>query len=158
MKKLYATAEALGVSQEAMGHPSPSAGFMSELERVSGLLGAQRLVRLSLFRFEVSGLSTAAAVQVVERALQSHGLVGALPDGSVGFLYLGPRGNRAVADLALVHHIRELLRVELRHQALFNPVQLTSMNVAHLWADEIVDPYDLVESLCQPTVEPLRAC
>lgn len=124
---------------------------MLELERVSGLLGAQRLLRLSLFRFEIDGASSVAAVQLVERALKPHGLVGALPDGSVGFLYLGPRGNRAVADLALVHHIRELLRGELRRQSAFYPVKLAAMNVMHLWADEIIDPYDLVEALCQPT-------
>lgn len=156
MEKLFAAAEVLDAPRG--GSKSPGANFMPELERVSGLLGAQRLVRLSLFRFEVDGLCAAAAVQLVERALKPHGLVGALPDGSVGFLYLGPRGNRAVADLALVHHIRELLYGELRHQAVFNPVQLASMNVFHLWADEIVDPYDLVEALCQPSVEPLRAC
>lgn len=157
MRKYCATAEAIGAPQQGTIQPSLVSDFMSEFGRVVDLLGAQRLIRLSLFRFELEGLSSVAAVQAVEHALKAHGLVGALPDGSVGFLYLGPRGHRAVADLALVHHIRELVQSELRYRSIFNPVRLRSMDVVHRWADEIVDPYDLVEALNQPSVESLKA-
>ncbi len=130
-----------------------AAGFMAEVERIIGLLGTQRLLRLSLFRFELYGLPQAAAVKLVDRALKPHGLVGALPDGHVGFLYLGPRGERKVADLALVHHITERLRIEIYRRAPLNDVSLISSTVVHRWADEVVDVYDLVDGLRGPTVE-----
>ncbi len=63
--------------------------LMAEIDHVIGLLGAQRSLRLSLFRFEITGVSSSAAVMLVERALKPHGMVGTLPDGNVGFLYLG---------------------------------------------------------------------
>ena len=149
--KLHAIAQArraLGGASQAL-----AAGFMADIERIIGLLGTQRLLRLSLFRFELEGLSQAAAVTLADRALKPHGLVGALPDGSVGFLYLGPRGKRNVADLALVHHITERLRIEIYRHAPFKDVRLISSTVAHRWADEVVDAYDLVDGLRQPVVE-----
>lgn len=129
-----------------------AAGFMAEIERIIGLLGTQRLLRLSLFRFELDGLPQAAAVKLVDRALKPHGLVGALPDGGIGFLYLGARGKRNVADLALVHHMTERLRIEIYRHAQFNGVSLISSAVVHRWADEVVDAYDLVDGLRQPSV------
>jgi hypothetical protein len=127
-----------------------ASGFMGEIGRIIDLLGTQRLLRLSLFCFEIEGLPQEAAVKLVDRALKSHGLVGLLPDGRVGFLYLGPRGKRNVADLALVHHITERVRIEIYRQTRINAVSLVSSTVVHRWADEVVDAYDLVDGLRQP--------
>jgi hypothetical protein len=149
--KLRAVVEARSALEGAS--QTMAAGFMAEIERIIGLLGTQRLLRLSLFRFELHGLPQAAAVNLVDRALKPHGLVGALPDGGVGFLYLAPRGKRNVADLALVHHITERLRIEIYRNAPFTDVRLISNTVAHRWADEVVDAYDLVDGLRHPIVE-----
>lgn len=149
--KVHAVAEARRVLEGAS--QTMAAGFMAEIERIIGLLGTQRLLRLSLFSFELDGLPQAAAVKLVDRALKPHGLVGALPDGRVGFLYLGPRCTRNVADLALVHHMTERLRIEIYRHARFNDVSLMSSIVVHRWADEVVDAYDLVDGLRQPVLE-----
>lgn len=132
--------------------------LMSEIDRIIGLLGAQRSLRLSLFRFEISGVSSSAAVMLVDRALKPHGLVGTLPDGNVGFLYLGPRLDRAVADLALVHHIGERLRREIQRQAPFTDVRLVGKSVVHRWTDQVTDAHDLVEALDAPALESRAAC
>ena len=127
--------------------------LIAEIDHIIGLLGAQRSLRLSLFRFEITGVSSSAAVMLVERALKPHGMVGTLPDGNVGFLYLGPRLDRAVADLALVHHIGERLRREIHRQAPFTDVRLVGKSVVHRWADEVTDAHDLVEALDSPALE-----
>lgn len=131
--------------------------LVSEIERIIGLLGKQRFLRLSLFRFEIDGMSAAAVQTMMARALKPQGLVGALPDGSIGFLYLGPRGKGMVADLALVHHIRERVRAEIHRQSPFNEMRLTSMQVAHRWADEVIDAFDLVDALHLQAVEAAKA-
>ena len=131
--------------------------LVSEIERIIGLLGKQRFLRLSLFRFQIDGMSATAAKTLVSRALKPQGIVGVLPDGAIGFLYLGPRGKGMVADLALVHHIRERVRAEIHRQSPFNEMRLTSMVVAHRWADEVIDAYDLVDALHPQTVESAKA-
>ena len=135
-----------------------NADFVSEMGRIIGLLGKQRFLRLSLLRFHIEGVSKTVAVTLVTRALKPQGIVGALPDGSIGFLYLGPRGKGMVADLALVHHIRERLRNEILRQSPFNEMRLAAVSVAHRWADEVIDAYDLVDALHQPSVESAQAC
>lgn len=121
--------------------------LVSEIERIIGLLGKQRFLRLSLFRFQIDGMSATAVQTMMVRALKPQGIVGALPDGSIGFLYLGPRGKGMVADLALVHHIRERVRAEIHRQSPFNEMRLTSMQVTHRWADEVIDAFDLLDTM-----------
>lgn len=137
---------------------APRADFVSEVERIISLLGKQRFMRLSLLSFEIEGLSPSAAVNLVERALKQQGDVGLLPDGSVGYLYMGPRGKGMVADLALVHHIHQQLRQEIRRQPSFKEVRLAKLSVAHRWADEVIDAQDLVDALHRPSLESLQAC
>ena len=137
---------------------APRTEFVSDIERIIGLLGKQRFMRLSLLSFQIEGLSQSAAVNLVDRALNQQGNVGLLPDGSVGFLYLGPRGKGMVADLALVHHIHHQLRTEIRRQSSFNEVRLANLSVAHRWADEVIDAQDLVDALYRPSIESLQAC
>jgi hypothetical protein len=157
MENLYAIAGA-GRAPRSVAQGAKPVDLISEIEHVIGLVGAQRSLRLSLFRFEIAGISQAAAVMLVTRALKSQGLVGPLPDGNVGFLYLGPRLDRAVADLALVHHISERLRKEMQRQAPFTDVTLVSKSVVHRWADEVTDAYDLIEALDTQGLESRKAC
>lgn len=131
--------------------------LVSEIERIIGLLGKQRFLRLSLFQFQIEGISAAAVQTMMARALKPQGIVGALPDGSIGFLYLGPRGKGMVADLALVHHIGERVRAEIHRQSPFNEMRLASMHVAHRWADEVIDAFDLVDALYLQAVESAKA-
>lgn len=138
-------------------NPAPGSEFLSAIERIIGLFGRQRFMRLSLLRFQIEGLTQSSAVNLVTRALKSQGIVGGLPDGSVGFLFLGPRGKGMVADLALVHHIRQQVSNEIRRQSPFNELRLASVSVAHCWADEVIDAQDLVDALHQPNVESLEA-
>lgn len=137
---------------------APRTDFVSEVERIISLLGKQRFMRLSLLSFQIEGLSRTAAVNLVDRALKQQGNVGLLPDGSVGYLYLGPRGKGMVADLALVHHIHQQLRQEIRRQPSFKEVRLAQLLVAHRWADEVIDAQDLVDGLYRPSLESLQAC
>lgn len=139
-------------------YAAPRADFVSEVERIISLLGKQRFMRLSLLSFQIEGLSPSAAVNLVERALKQQGDVGLLPDGSVGYLYMGPRGKGMVADLALVHHIHQQLRQEIRRQPSFKEVRLAKLAVAHRWADEVIDAQDLVDALHRPSLESLQAC
>ena len=136
--------------------PASTGDFVAAVERIIGLFGKQRFMRLSLLCFQIEGLPQAAAVTLVTRALRSQGIVGALSNGSVGFLYLGPRGKGMVADLALVHHIRQQVRDEVHRRSSFNSLHLVSMSVAHCWADEVVDAQDLVDALHQPRLESLQ--
>jgi len=131
--------------------------LVSEIERIIGLLGKQRFLRLSLFRFQIDGISVTTAKTLMTRALKPQGIVGVLPDGAIGFLYLGPRGKGMVADLALVHHIRERVCAEIHRQSPFNEMRLSSVLVAHRWADEVIDAYDLVDALHLQSVEPAKA-
>ena len=137
---------------------APRTDFVSEVERIISLLGKQRFMRLSLLSFQIEGLSRSAAVNLVDRALKQQGNVGLLPDGNVGYLYLGPRGKGMVADLALVHHIHQQLRQEIRRQPSFKEVRLAQLLVAHRWADEVIDAQDLVDGLYRPSLESLQAC
>jgi hypothetical protein len=152
MDHVYAIAEARRVPY-GFAQRLRAVDLMAEIDHIIGLLGAQRSLRLSLFRFEITGVSSSAAVMLVDRALKPHGLVGTLPDGNVGFLYLGPRHDRAVADLALVHHIGERLRREIQRQAPFTDVRLVAKSVVHRWADEVTDAHDLIEALDSPALE-----
>lgn len=136
---------------------APMGGFVSAVDRIVGLLGKQRFMRLSLFGIQLEGLPQSAAVILVSRALKTQGIVGALSDGGVGFLFLGLRGKGMVADLALVHHIRQQLYNEIQRQSLFSPLRLASLSVAHCWADEVVDARDFLDALSQPHLESLRA-
>ena len=137
---------------------APKGDFVSAVDRIIGLLGKQRFMRLTLFRIQLEGLPQSAAVTMVSRALKTQGIVGTLPDGGVGFLFLGLRGKGMVADLALVHHIRQQLHDEIHRQSLFSPLRLSSLSVAHCWADEMVDAQDFLDVLQQPHLESLRAC
>lgn len=136
---------------------APKGDFVSAVDRIIGLLGKQRFMRLSLFRIQLEGLPQAAAVTLVSRALKTQGIVGALSDGGVGFLFLGLRGKGMVADLALVHHIRQQLHDDIRRQSLFSPLRLASMSVAHCWADEVIDTRDFLDALQQPHFESRHA-
>ncbi len=157
----------LAIEQDAVrnrsqaGEPFAGSSFIpelvSEIERIIGLLGKQRFLRLSLFQFQIEGISAAAVQTMVARVLKPQGIVGALPDGSIGFLYLGPRGKGMVADLALVHHIGERVRAEIQRQSPFNEMRLVSMQVAHRWADEVIDAFDLVDALHLQAVESAKA-
>lgn len=135
----------------------PVADFTANIDRIIGLLGKQRLVRLSLFRFRINGLSSSDGLDLTTRALRSQGLVGLLPDQRIGFLYIGPRGKGMVADLALVHHIRSRLTREMQRFAPFDEPRLASVAVAHRWADEVGDAGDLMDALHQQTSAASRA-
>ena len=136
---------------------APKGDFVSSVDRVIDLFGKQRFMRLTLFRIQLEDLPQSAAVPLVSRALKTQGIVGALDDGGVGFLFLGLRGKGMVADLALVHHVRQQLQDEIQRQSLFSPLRLASLSVAHCWADEVIDTQDLLDALQQPHFESLHA-
>lgn len=127
-----------------------SADFHWQIERIIGLLSGQHFLRLSLFRIELTGDAFGSSLAKADRALRSHGLVGELPDGSIGFLYLGPRAKGQGADLTLERHVAERLHQELSRGSADTHVRVLS--VAHRWADEVSGADDLLDAVALATI------
>lgn len=79
----------------------------------------------------------------MRQALQSLGMVGLLPDGSLGLLYVAPRSS-AREDLAVERAVADKIN---RILALTAPsdARLLSVTAAHRWADEIADADDMID-------------
>jgi len=129
--------------------------FLQQVERNIALLSSQRFLRISLFRFQFVGVTALEIGARVRQALTSLGMVGLLPDGSLGLLYVAPRPSvredlaveRAVAD-----KINRILAVAAPSEA-----RLLSVTAAHRWADEIADADDMIdEALFVSATRPRR--
>lgn len=133
----------LGASSANFAAGFDDGGFLQEVERTVVLLSGQHFLRISLFRFQFVGASAAEIGVGVPQALMSLGMVGLLPDGSLGFLYVAPRPS-AQDDLAVERAVAERLN---RMLAIAAPsdARLLSVTAAHRWADEIADADDLID-------------
>lgn len=116
--------------------------FLAQVERNIALLGGQRFLRISLFRFEFVGVAAAEIGARVRQALASFGMVGLLPDGSLGLFYVAPRPS-AQEDLAVERSVTDKLN---RVLALSAPsdARILSATATHRWADEVGGVDDLI--------------
>lgn len=122
--------------------------FKVELDRVLRPLRRTH-VRASLFALKIRGLSDPVRREVAGGVLGRFGLVGALPDGSAGALYVGPCRPGDIGEMMcrIRSHARKILAESLGwfDQDLIH-VEVTAV---HGWSDELDDPGELVESLVQ---------
>ena len=133
----------LGASGANFAAGFDDGAFLQEVERTVVLLSGQRFLRISLFRFRFVGVTAAEIGVGVPQALMSLGMVGLLPDGSLGFLYIAPRPS-AQDDLAVERAIAERLNRTLAIAAP-SAARLLSVTAAHRWAYEIADADDLID-------------
>jgi len=133
----------LGESSANFAAGFDDGAFLPEVERTVALLSGQRFLRISLFRFQFVGVSAAEIGVGVPQALMSLGMVGLLPDGSMGLLYVAPRPS-AQDDLAVERAVTEKLNRTLAVAAP-SDARLLSVIAAHRWADEITDADDLID-------------
>lgn len=117
--------------------------FLRQVERNIALLGGQRFLRISLFRFEFVGVTAAEIGSRVRHALASLGMVGLLPDGSLGLFYVSPRPS-AQEDLAVERSMADKIN---RILALNAPsdARIQSVTAAHRWADEVGGVDELID-------------
>lgn len=123
--------------------PTPvetGADFMAELSAVSRQLCLTRL-RCSLFAIRARGIDFPVALQRLKARFERLGVVGALDNGSIGFLHLDrclvpERSDAAVAD-------------SIRQQAVgaLKPGNVKRFVALHYWTDEVSVVDDLVRRL-----------
>jgi hypothetical protein len=124
---------------------SIQAAEAGELARSLELLRSTNL-HLSLFRILLSELPADEAVQVMDRAFGSRGMISRLNDGSFALLLIGTNSNARVVDTDTCEALnRALCGLNLR-----SPLEIAAI---HRAAPEIGDPDDI---LLQLTALPTR--
>lgn len=117
--------------------------YLQQIERSIGLLAGQHSLRISLFRLEFVGIAARDIGQRARQSLAALGLIGALPDGSLGLLYMGARAS-GQEDLSVERAVAERVNAALAFAAP-SGARLLSVTAAHRWADEIADAEDLID-------------
>jgi len=117
--------------------------FAAEIARMLRPLRAMHL-RVSLYSLRFRGQPGRLACNWAGGALRRYGPVGALPDGRIGMLYVGPKvpGDDSGDELS------DLLSTRVRDVLLARGIRLRSgavqLMVTHRWSDEITDPGELL--------------
>lgn len=117
--------------------------YLQQIERSIALLAGQHSLRISLFRLEFVGIAAHELGARARQSLAGLGLIGALPDGSLGLLYMGARPS-GQEDLSVERVIAEKVNLTLA-QAAPSSARLLSVTAAHRWADEIADAEELID-------------
>lgn len=145
-----------GASTASGGSALDARAFLEQVERNIALLASQRFLRISLFRFQFVGVSATEIGGPVRQALASLGLVGLLPDGSLGLLFVAPRQS-VKEDLAVERSVTDKINCILTVIAP-SAARILSVKAAHRWADEIADADDLIdEALFVSATQPRRS-
>lgn len=117
--------------------------FLRQIERSIALLSGQHFLRVSLFRLAFVGGGAAMIGARAQQALGALGLVGQLPDGALGLLFVGPR-PAGRDDLAVERMVADRLN-QVQTLATPSAARLLSITAAHRWADEIDGTDDLID-------------
>lgn len=117
--------------------------FLRQVERSIALLGGQHFLRVSLFRLAFVGVGAAEIGPRARQALAALGMIGDLPDGSLGLLFVGPRAA-GQDDLAVERMVADKLNRALASSAP-SAARLLSLTAAHRFADEIGGADDLID-------------
>ncbi|MFN4283877.1 MAG: hypothetical protein ACK4NA_14665 [Alphaproteobacteria bacterium] len=135
------TVARLPADQIPLSPPNGSDAFLRQIERSIALLGGQHFLRISLFRLQFVGAADIGAR--ARQALATLGMIGELPDGSLGLLFVGPRAA-GQDDLAVERMVADKLNQALA-QAAPSAARLLSLTAAHRFADEIGGVDDLID-------------
>lgn len=129
-------------------HPGPdmmTGNLAANIEGIRDRLAQARLP-ISIFALRIFGLRPERNVPVFREAFGSVGFVGGLPDGSAGFLYVGPHLPTDQAD--------ELMARLLGHRALIisrnapSPVEAyVEQRSIHCSSDVLADVDSLISGL-----------
>ena len=131
-------ARRLGI-EEAVRLPA----FGEQADQALRRLGLQHL-RISLFRLGADRRGRRSVASVLDRL---PGYAGRLPDGTIGFLYIGPRPQGPDADRRLTETIEHRLRTDLAARPPQRQPAVTIDLSLHRWSDEIVDATVLLDEL-----------
>lgn len=116
--------------------------FAAEAERIVDALCRMRL-RASLYVLRFEGRSPESASRLAEEALGDIGLVGRLPDRSIGLLLIDGAASRAARRACLAQRIVERLQA--------NPPAADGVRLRlaerHGWTDELAGAAQIVEEL-----------
>ncbi len=107
----------------------------------------QSHVPLTLFAVELPARGLVEANDAVGEALSPLGVVGRLPDGRIGLLYLGPHSLGADAEQVLARHILDKIEGRLRDQGWGPLCRGLKLTAAHAWSDAIAGPAQLLAKL-----------
>jgi hypothetical protein len=130
------------------GHLLPRHAFAASLAHSLRLLRSIH-VPLTLFAVQLPAQGIVAADETVSATLLPFGVVGRLPDGRIGLLYLGPHTLGEAGGRALSTHLLDKIERRLRDHgwgALCPGVRLTAVQV---WSDAIAHPSHLLQALDQ---------
>lgn len=139
------TVAQLPVESGASKVSAADAAFLQQIERNIALLNGQRFLRISLFRFQFVGGTAAQVGARARQALSTLGLVGLLPDGSLGLLYVAPRPSAyedLVVERAVIDKVNRILATSAPSEA-----RILSAVAAHRWTDEIADADALIDEV-----------
>jgi hypothetical protein len=128
--------------------PEPGTGFMAEAETVLAPLRGAR-IPLTLMSLRSHQVAPGDLFLAAQRALSVQGLIDWLPDGSVGFLYIGPHAGPAGRGAALAARVAKDVAHELE-RALPGQRMDLSIRCVGLLSDEVATPVQLVEALRNP--------
>lgn len=144
-----------GLVQELTARAAAESGFVREIDRLLHALGVAN-VRLTLLAIATRELSRDFLEDAARLALGSFALVGILPEGSVGVLYIGPRRDGEGADRDVVNDIARQIRAVLTAQSPTDGERPLYLRAVHRWTDEIESAHDLIRML--PRIPARRTC
>ncbi|MFI4989024.1 MAG: hypothetical protein ACHQF3_16480 [Alphaproteobacteria bacterium] len=104
-------------------------------------------VPVTLFAVHLPARGVVEADDTIGEALSPLGIVGRLPDGRIGLLYLGPHTLGADGDRALCGHILGKIERRLRDQGWGPLCRGLSLTAVHSWGDAIAQPAQLLKGL-----------
>jgi hypothetical protein len=124
--------------------------FAAEAERIVDALSRMRL-RVSLYIMRFDGLPTGQATALAEEALGEIGLVGRLPDRSIGLLVIDAAASPVARRASLAQRLSERLRAS---GAVAGDV-VAHVAERHGWTDDFAGAAHIVEETMDATTTPL---
>lgn len=128
--------------------PGSGTAFMAEAATILAPLRGAR-IPLTLMSLQSHQVAPRILFAAAQRALGIQGLIDWLPDGSIGFLYIGPHAGPAGRGAALAARAARDLARELVVALPGHRMDLSIRSVG-LLSDEVADPVQLVEALRNP--------
>ncbi len=117
-----------------------------EIQQTLRTLGSARLP-LSLYSVSIRGVPSDTAHAAVRQDLELVGRVGRLADGSVGFLYIGPRAVGERQRRILSDRITRDVRSAMRRWSFGRDTAPVQLRAVHRWSDELSDAEQLIDEL-----------
>lgn len=135
-------------SQGTSARVAVESTFAREIDRLLRALGLSN-IRLTLLAIAAREPSRDFLEDAACLALGSSALVGILPEGSVGVLYVGPRRDGEGADRDVVNDIARQIRTALSTQFPAGGEPPLYLRAVHRWTDEVESAHDLIRMLPQ---------